>query len=128
MDISETLQTIVHSDNYWKHSDFSSVMEALKPHYNTHIEMDTEKVVVLLLGDKAIGYICLNYPLIFIESQYALQVKNILHTFHDIEYIMVDTLSNAYLSVDPDFYNAYFDFMENLNAFSAEDFYFYNVH
>ncbi|RXM41130.1 hypothetical protein BOQ62_02420 [Chryseobacterium sp. CH21] len=102
-------------------------METLKPHYNINIEMDTEKVVVLLLGDKTIGYICLNYPLIFIESQYALEVKNIRHTFHDIEYIMVDMLSNPYLSVDPDFYNAYFDFMENLNAFSAEDFYFYNV-
>ncbi|MFS4470450.1 hypothetical protein [Chryseobacterium sp. T20] len=102
-------------------------METLKPHYNIDIETDTEKYTTLLLGDKTIGYICLNYPLIFIESQYALQVKNILHTFHDIEYIIVDTLSTPYLSVDPDFYNAYFDFMENLNAFSAEDFYFYNV-
>ncbi|MEN5308419.1 hypothetical protein ABE425_12970 [Chryseobacterium cucumeris] len=79
------------------------------------------------MGNKTVGYICLNYPLIFIEKLYALQVKNILHTFRDIEYIIVDTLSNPYLTVDPDIYNAYFDFIENLNAFSAEDFYFYNV-
>lgn len=127
VDISETLQTAVHSNNYWKHSDFSSVMETLKPYYNSDIEIDTEKLTTLLLGDKTIGYICLNYPLIFIESQYALHVKNILHIFHDIEYIIVDTLSNPYLSVAPDIYNAYFDFMENLNAFSSKDFYFYNV-
>ncbi len=102
-------------------------METLKPHYSINIEMDTEKFTTLFLGDKAIGYICLNYPLIFVESQYALQIKNVLHAFHDIGYIIVDTLSNPYLSVDSDIYNAYFDFMENLNAFSAEDFYFYNV-
>ncbi len=88
--------------------------------------METERIAILNLGNN-IGYICLNYPLIFIENQYALQVKNILHTFHDIEYIIVDTLSDPKLSVDPDIYNTYFDFMENLNAFSAEDFYFYNV-
>ncbi|ATN04669.1 hypothetical protein CRN76_04250 [Chryseobacterium indologenes] len=89
--------------------------------------MDTEKITILRLENKTIGYICLNYPLIFIESQFALQVKNVLHTFHDIEYISVHTLSNPYLSVNPDIYNVYFDFMENLNAFYAEDFYFYNV-
>lgn len=127
MDITETLQTAVHSNNYWKHSDFCSVMEVLSSHYDINIEMDTEKITALHLGNKPIGYICLNYPLIFIESQYALQVKNLLHTFHDIEYIMVNTLSHPYLSVNPDIYNAYFDFMENLDAFSAEDFYFYNV-
>ncbi|WP_129056041.1 MULTISPECIES: hypothetical protein [unclassified Chryseobacterium] len=127
MDITEILQIAVHSNNYWKHSDFSSVMETLKLYYNSDIETDTEKLTTLLLGDKIIGYICLNYPLVFIESQYALHVKNILQTFHDIEYIIVDTLSNPYLSVDPDIYNAYFDFMENLNAFSAEEFYFYNI-
>lgn len=127
MDITETLQTAVHSNNYWKHSDFSSLMEVLSFHYEINIEMDTEKITALHLGNKTIGYICLNYPLIFIESQYALQVKNLLHSFHDIEYIIVNTLSHPYLSVNPDIYNAYFDFMENLNAFSAEDFYFYNV-
>ncbi|MDR3024816.1 hypothetical protein [Chryseobacterium sp.] len=127
MDITETLQTAVHSNNYWKHSDFSTVIETLIPHYSIDIEMEIEKISVLHLENKTIGYICLNYPLIFIESQYALQVKNILHSFHDIEYIIVDTLSNPYLSVSPDIYNVYFDFMENLNAFSAEDFYFYNV-
>ncbi|MDR6372938.1 hypothetical protein J2795_004126 [Chryseobacterium bernardetii] len=127
MDITETLQAAVYSNNYWKHSDFSSVMEALIPHYNIDIEMDTEKITILRLENKIIAYICLHYPLIFIESQHALQVKNILHTFHDIEYIIVDTLSNPYLSVNPDIYNVYFDLMENLNAFSAEDFYFYNV-
>ena len=89
--------------------------------------METEKIAILNLGNKTIGYICLNYPLIFMESQYALQVKNALHSFHEIEYIIVDTLSNPNLSVDHDIYNAYFDFMENLNAFSSEDFYFYNV-
>ncbi|WPO89544.1 hypothetical protein [Chryseobacterium sp. HR92] len=102
-------------------------METLIPHYSIDIEMEVEKISVLNLENKTIGYICLNYPLIFIESQYALQVKNVLHTFHDIEYIVVDTLSTPYLSVDSDIYNSYFDFMENLNAFSAEDFYFYNV-
>ncbi|MGI9581970.1 hypothetical protein ACR1PO_12205 [Chryseobacterium sp. RRHN12] len=127
MDITEILQAAVHSNNYWKHSDFRSVIETLSYHYSTDIEMETEKIAVLNLGNKTIGYICLNYPLIFIESLYALHVKNILHTFHDIEYIIVDTLSNPYLTVNSDIYNAYFDFMENLNAFSAEDFYFYNV-
>ncbi|MDR4954759.1 hypothetical protein REB14_21470 [Chryseobacterium sp. ES2] len=127
MDITETLQTAVHSNNYWKHTDFISVVEVLSFHYDINIEMDIEKITALHLGNKPIGYICLNYPLIFIESQYALQVTNLLHIFHDIEYIMVNTLSHPYLSVDPDIYNAYFDFMENLNAFSAEDFYFYNV-
>mgnify|MGYP000196171465 CR=1 FL=1 len=127
MDITETLQAAVYSNNFWKHSDFSSVIETIEVYYDIDIEMDTEKFTTLLLGDKTIGYICLNYPLIFIESQYALQVKNILHIFHDIEYIIVDTLSTPYLSVNPDIYNVYFDFMENLNAFSAEDFYFYNV-
>lgn len=127
MDITEILRTAVHSNNYWKHSNFRSVIEILSYHYYTDIETDTEKIAILHLKNKIIGYICLNYPLIFIESQYALQVKNVLHTFHDIEYIVVDTLSTPYLSVDSDIYNSYFDFMENLNAFSAEDFYFYNV-
>jgi hypothetical protein len=127
VDITEILQAAVHSNNYWKHSYFSSVIETLSYHYSTYIEMETERIAILNLGNKTMGYICLNYPLIFIENQYALQVKNILHTFHDIEYIIVDTLSDPKLSVDPDIYNAYFDFMENLNAFSAEDFYFYNV-
>lgn len=127
MDITETLQAAVHSNNYWKHSDFSSITNTLSNHYSVDIEMEAEKIAVLSLGNKIIGYICLNYPLIFIESQYALQVKSLLHPFHDIEFIIVNTLSNQYLSVNPDIYNAYFDFMENLNAFSAEDFYFYNV-
>lgn len=127
MDITETLQAAVHSNNYWKHSDFSSITNTLSNYYSVDIEMEAEKITVLSLGNKIIGYICLNYPLIFIESQYALQVKSLLHPFHDIEFIIVSTLSNQYLSVNPDIYNAYFDFMENLNAFSAEDFYFYNV-
>ncbi len=33
--------------------------------------MDTGKITILRLENKTIGYICLNYPLIFIESQYA---------------------------------------------------------
>lgn len=127
MDITETLQTAVHSNNYWKHSGFISVMGALSFHYDIDIEIDTEKISVLGLENKTFGYICLNHPLIFIESQYASQIKNILHTFYDIEYIIVDTLSTPYLSVNPDIYNVYFNFMENLSAFSAEDFYFYNV-
>lgn len=128
MDITEILQVAVHSDNYWKLSDFSSVTETLSYHYyNIDIEMETEKIAILNLGNKTIGYIFLNHPLILIENQHSLQVKNVLHSFHYIEYIIVDTLSNVYLSVEPDFYNIYFDFMENLNAFSAEDFYFHNV-
>ncbi|WP_185245841.1 hypothetical protein [Chryseobacterium bernardetii] len=75
MDITEILQTAVHSNNYWKHSDFSSVTEALSSHYSTDIEIETEKIAILNLGNKAIGYICLNHPLIFIENQYALSVK-----------------------------------------------------
>ncbi|MFP3831987.1 hypothetical protein [Chryseobacterium sp. SIMBA_028] len=55
------------------------------------------------------------------------QVRNVLHTFNDVEYIIVDMISHQYLSVDTDIYNSYFDYMENLNAFSAEDFYFYNA-
>lgn len=128
MDITEILQVAVHSDNYWKHSDFSSVTETLSCHYyNIDIEMETEKIAILNLGNKTIGYIFLNHPLIFIENQYSLQVKNVLHSFHYIEYIIVDTLSNPYLSVDSNIYNTYFNFMENLNTFSAEDFYFYNI-
>ncbi|OCA68660.1 hypothetical protein BBH99_15025 [Chryseobacterium contaminans] len=127
MDITEILQTAVHSNNYWKHSDFSSVTEALSSHYSTDIEMETEKITLLNLGNKTIGYICLNHPLIFIENQYALQVKNVLHSFHDIGYIVVDTLNNQCLSVNHEVYHKYFNWIENLNTFSAEEFSFYHI-
>ncbi|AZA98116.1 hypothetical protein EG359_00155 [Chryseobacterium joostei] len=127
MNITETLRKVVHSNNYWKHSDFLSVMETLSSHYDIDIEIDSEKIAVIVLENKTIGYTCLNYPMIFIENKYASQVRNVLHTFNDVEYIIVDMISHQYLSVDSDIYNSYFDYMENLNAFSAEDFYFYNV-
>jgi hypothetical protein len=113
VDITETLQAAVYSNNYWKHSDFSSVTNALSWLYRTDIENKKRKNYYFKLVNKTVGYICPNYPLIFIESQYALQIKNVLHAFYDIKYIIVDTLSNPYLSVDPDIYNAYFDFMKN---------------
>lgn len=63
--MTETLQAALYSNNYWKHSDFSSVIEVLIIHYNADIEMDTEKKkkkknTILCLENKTIGYICLN--------------------------------------------------------------------
>ncbi len=127
MDITPIIRKAIDSNNNWKHSAFISVIELLSSHYEIDIEIDTEKIAVLSLKNKTIGYICLNYPLIFIESKYVLQVKNFLYTFNNVEYIIVDTIFNQYLLINSYIYNYYFEYMENLTAFSAEDFYFYNV-
>lgn len=127
MDITPIIRKAIDSNNNWKHSAFTSVIELLSSHYDIDIEIDTEKIAVLSLKNKTIGYICLNYPLIFIESEYVLQVKNFLYTFNNVEYIIVDTIFNQYLLINSYIYNSYFEYMENLTAFSAEDFYFYNV-
>ncbi len=127
MDITPIIRKAIDSNNNWKHSAFTSVIELLSSHYDIDIEIDTEKIAVLSLKNKTIGYICLNYPLIFIESKYVLQVKNFLYTFNNVEYIIVDTIFNQYLLINSYIYNSYFEYMENLTAFSAEDFYFYNV-
>ncbi|GEJ43393.1 hypothetical protein CRS_00010 [Chryseobacterium sp. ON_d1] len=127
MDITPIIRKAIDSNNNWKHSAFTSVIELLSSHYDIDIEIDTEKIAVLSLKNKTIGYICLNYPLIFIESEYVLQVKNFLYTFNNVEYIIVDTIFNQYLLINSYIYNSYFEYMENLTTFSAEDFYFYNV-
>ncbi|GEN65728.1 hypothetical protein [Chryseobacterium rhizosphaerae] len=127
MDITAILQKAIYANMNWKHSIFFSVIETLSHHYITDIEIDSEKIYVLSTENKIIGYICLNYPLIFIENNYASQVDNILSAFDSIQYIRVKTLHDQYLSIDPDIYNTCFDYMENLTSFSAEDFYFCNV-
>ncbi|WP_347216054.1 hypothetical protein [Chryseobacterium sp.] len=127
MDITEIIQRAMDLNNNWKHSTFSTVTENLLSHYEVDLEIDSEKIAVLRLNNNTIGYICLNYPLVFIETKHASQINDILFKFNNIQYITISTLDIQCLTINSDFYNSYFNYMENLNAFSAEDFYFYNV-
>jgi hypothetical protein len=68
-----------------------------------------------------------NHPLFFIENTYSTQVKTILDKYDYIQYINVDVINHEYLSVDKILYDKYFDYMDNTNNFSAQDFYFNNI-
>ncbi|MFN1217998.1 hypothetical protein ACKW6Q_13595 [Chryseobacterium kwangjuense] len=127
MDITESIQKAVTSNINWKHNDFEPVVNALSIEYQVDIEIYAEKSATLNSEKKVIGYIYLNYPIIFLESKYSSQIRSILNSFSDIQYIIVNTLYDQCLSIDEDIYITYFDYMGNPEAFSAEDFYFYNV-
>ncbi|MDQ0065355.1 hypothetical protein [Chryseobacterium lathyri] len=127
MDITKSIRKAVNSNTYWKHGIFQSVVNALSIDYQVDIEIYAEKFATLISDKQVIGYIYLNYPIIFLESKYSSQIHSILNNFSDIQYIIVNTLYDQCLSIDEDIYATYFDYMGNPEAFSAEDFYFYNV-
>lgn len=126
MDITQSIQKAINSNTNWKHSDFGSAVDALSLNYHVDIEINAEKIGVLSSEEKIIAYVHLNYPIILLENNYSQQIKSILSSYK-IQYIMVNTLDDQCLSVDPDIYNTYFDYMRHLDNFSADDFYFYNV-
>ncbi|MDQ0780992.1 hypothetical protein QF044_000846 [Chryseobacterium sp. W4I1] len=81
MDITQNIQEAINSNTNWKHSDFESVVNDLSLNYHVDIEINAEKFGVLSSEEKIIGYICLNYPIIFLENKFLPEINFILNNF-----------------------------------------------
>ncbi|MCS3532030.1 hypothetical protein [Chryseobacterium sp. JUb7] len=127
MNITSIIESVISLNINWKHSDFHNIIDILSNNYYINIEIDEEKIATIVIKNSIIGYLCLDYPLFFIENKYFSEVKFLLDQFSYLQYINVNSLLEKSLSVDAETYNKYFNFMGNLKDFSAEDFYFYNV-
>ncbi|MFC3161494.1 hypothetical protein SAMN05443633_101589 [Chryseobacterium arachidis] len=128
MDITSIIKNAVASDINWKHQDFHYIVDILSKRYFITIDLEEEKVAILALKNTVTGYLCLEYPLFFIENKFYSEVRLILNQFKYLKYIKVDSLSEQSLTVNPETYNKYFNYFENMDSFSAEDFYFYNIY
>lgn len=127
MDITTYIEKAVNLKVNWKYCDFYDIIAELTKLFNINYEFEVEKIAVVEIENKIIGYIYTNYPIFFIEDEFILQIKTILSKYDYIQYINVDSFNHEYLSVDKTLYNKYFDYMDNLNNFSVRDFYFYNI-
>jgi capsular polysaccharide biosynthesis protein len=127
MNITSIIEKATTLDINWKHFDFQNIVDVLSKNYCVNIEIVEERIAIIAIKNVIIGYLCLNYPLFFIEDKYYSEIKLLLNQFNYLQYINVNNLFEESLSVDAETYNKYFNFMENLENFSAEDFYFYNI-
>lgn len=127
MDITNFIKRAINLDVNWRHLDFLNVIDILSKNYFINYEVNEEKIAVIQKNDDIVGYLYLKYPLFFIESEYFSPINLILNEYNYIQYIKVDSINHEYLYVDKILYDKYFDYMENVNNFSAQDFYFFNV-
>ncbi|BAP32520.1 uncharacterized protein CHSO_3483 [Chryseobacterium sp. StRB126] len=127
MDITNLVKKAINLNVNWKHGDFYEMIEILSIRYIVNYEINEEKIAMIQVENEIIGFIFLNYPLFFIENKYLLQLKKELEKYDYIQFINVDSIYHKYLSIDENLYNTYFDYMDNIDIFSAQDFYFYNV-
>ncbi|MCQ9641629.1 hypothetical protein MP478_19790 [Chryseobacterium sp. WG14] len=127
MNITTFIEKAINLKVNWKHYDFFDAIDELTKFFNVSYEADVEKIAVIEIKDNVVGYLYVNHPLFFIENIYSTQVKTILDKYDYIQYINVDSINHEYLSVDKVLYDKYFDYMDNTNNFSAQDFYFNNI-
>lgn len=127
MNITSLIEKAAALDINWKHFDFHNVKDTLAHKYVINIEFEEEKIAVLSLKNTIVGYLCLDYPIFFIENEYYADIHSILNQFDYIQYINVENISKQSLSVNPEIYNKYFYYFENMDRFSAEYFYSYNI-
>lgn len=127
MNITSTIKSAIGLNINWKHSEFHKIVDILSGGYCVQIESDEEKLASISVKSTIIGYLCLDYPIFFLENIYYPEIRFYLSEFKSVHYINVKSLSERSLSVDAEIYNRYFHFMEDSDNFSAEDFYFYNI-
>jgi len=127
MNITSIIEKAITIGINWKHFHFHNIVDILSNNYCVNIEIDQEKIAIVAIENIIIGYLYLNHPLFFIENKYYSEIKSLLNQFNYLQYINVNNLFEESLSVDAETYNRYFNFMENLDNFSAEDFYFSNI-
>lgn len=127
MDITNFVRKATNLNINWKYGDFHDVIEILSTKYIVDYEINEEKIAVIHIKDEIIGFLSLNYPLFFIVNNHLSQLKSLLEKYNYIQFINVDSIAKKYLSIDNTLYNTYFDYIDNTNSFSAQDFYFNNV-
>jgi hypothetical protein len=127
MDITTFIKKAVNLEINWKYCDFYDIIGELTKFFNINYESEVEKIAVVEIENKIVGYIYANYPIFFIEDKFLFQIKTILHKYDYIQYINVDSFEHEYLSMDKELYDKYFNYMDDLNSFSVLDFYFYNI-
>lgn len=127
MNITKLLEIAINLDVNWRHHDFFDIIDELKILFKVSYEPSVEKIAMIELSNNVIGYVNSNYPFIFIEDKFLKELKNILFEYDYIQYINIDSVNHKYLSIDRTLYDKHFNYLENTDIFSAEDFYFYNV-
>ncbi|GAA4160693.1 hypothetical protein GCM10022217_25120 [Chryseobacterium ginsenosidimutans] len=127
MNITTFIKKAVNLEVNWKYCDFYDIIGELTKFFNINYESEVEKIAVVEIENKIVGYIYANYPIFFIEDKFLFQIKTILHKYDYIQYINVDSFEHEYLSMDKELYDKYFNCMDDLNNFSVLDFYFYNI-
>jgi hypothetical protein len=127
MDITNFVEKAVNLNVNWKHFDFYDITEMLSKNYIVNYEVNEEKIATIQIENELVGFLCMDYPLFFIEDKKLSEIKILLQEYLYIQYIPVDSINNQYLSVDKALYDKYFDYMDNINSFSANDFYFNNI-
>ncbi|MGI9651095.1 hypothetical protein [Chryseobacterium sp. RLHN22] len=127
MNITNFIEKAINLDVNWRHYDFFDIIDELKILFKVSYEPSVEKIAMIELSNNIVGYINSNYPFVFIEDKFLTELKNILYKYDYIQYISIDSVNHKYLSIDRTLYDKYFNYLENTDRFSAEDFYFYNI-
>ena len=127
MDITDFIEKAIKVDANWRYFDFYAAIDILSKTYLVDHEINEEKIAIIQNEDNTLGYLYLKYPFFFIKSEHHSLINSLLSEYSYIQYIKVDSIYHEYLSMDKLLYDKYFDHMENINNFSAQDFYFCNI-
>lgn len=127
MNITNLIEKAINLDVNWRYYDFFDIIDELKKIFKVNYELGVEKIAMIELSNNIVGYINSNYPFIFIEDKFLPEIKKILYKYNYIQYINIDSVNHKYLAIDRTLYDKYFNYLENTDRFSAEDFYFYNI-
>ncbi len=117
-------------DVLWSIYEFFYCLERLsKEGYEiSYCDDDDEKVAIIALSDKIIGYIWRRYPMIFTLTSQLDDIRIALKNQLYIEYITTTDLNNEdfVLDEDPEI-NDVISYIICKSGFSASDFWFYHV-
>jgi hypothetical protein len=111
----------------WRHFDFYDVINILSKFYVIHYKTNEEKIALIESENNIIGYLCLNYPIFFIKYKNFQEIQLKISKYNYLQCIVIDSIVERSLKVDRLTYGKYFNYMDDIDNFSAEEFYFYNV-
>lgn len=126
IDITEILKKVTNSNTYWSLSIFYDVLEIFKNHNIKFSFWDGEENWASVLNsDEVIGFLWKKYPLIIIEKENVVQIRELLKKIEGITYLEVESVNEDLFRIDSKSVKEYFDHFPKFDSFTIEELWFY---
>ncbi|MGM5631614.1 hypothetical protein O2K51_11995 [Apibacter raozihei] len=124
-DLTKYFLDAINSNLYWKHDMFFDAVNLLQLNkYTISFWLNEENWAIINLEDKTIGYMWINYPLLFVLNEYIADILTLLDS-SQITIVGIKSLQKKEFKVDYNLLKDYLDYGFDSKCFSIEDLWFY---